>query len=180
VRTLLIANFFIVLTSMPYMMMLPGFVKQVLDGGPDKLGLLISITGIGSLAGSLVIASMPPKNRGKILLFGSGLLGVALIGFSLSNIFWVTAIIMVFIGLGQTTRMSLSNVLIQAYVEDEYRGRVMSIYMMEFSLMQFGVFAVGILASVIGIQYALTFTSVLLLIFLVYAYLFIPRLRNLD
>ena len=180
VLTLLTANFFIVLTSMPYMMMLPGFVKQVLDGGPDKLGLLISITGIGSLAGSLVIASMPAKNRGKILLFGSALLGFALIGFSLSNVFWVTAIIMVFVGLGQTTRMSLSNVLLQAYVEDAYRGRVMSIYMMEFSLMQFGVFAVGILASVIGIQYALTFTSILLLLFIAYAFVFIPRLRDLD
>ncbi len=180
VLTLLVANFFIVLTSMPYMMMLPGFVKEVLDGGAAKLGLLISITGIGSLAGSLVIASMPPKHRGKILLLGSGLLGVALIGFSLSNVFWLTAIIMVFIGLGQTTRMSLSNVLLQAYVEDEYRGRVMSIYMMEFSLMQFGVFAVGILASAIGIQYALTFTSVLLLVFIAYAWLFIPRLRELD
>ena len=180
IRTLLLVNFFIVLLSMPYMMMLAGFVKQVLDGGPDMLGLLMSITGIGSLVGSLVIASLPSRNRGKILLFGSMLLGVALIGFSMSSNLLLTAGIMVFVGVGQATRMSLTNVLIQSYVEDAYRGRVMSIYMMEFSLMQFGVFGVGMLAAMVGIQWALGLTSVALLLFTLYAFAFVPGVRDLD
>ena len=180
ILVLLTVQFFIVLTSMPYMMMMPGFVKEVLGGGPDKLGLLLSITGIGSLAGSLVVASMPARSRGKILLFGSALLGFALIAFSLSNVFWLSAVFMLFVGLGHATRMSLISVLLQAHVEDAFRGRVMSIYMMEFSLMQLGVFAIGILASMIGPQYALAFSSVLLLLVVAYAYLFVPRLRDLD
>jgi MFS family permease len=177
---LLMLNMVIVLFSMPYQMMLPGFVKEVLDGGPDRLGLLMSITGLGSLAGSLFIASLPSRGRGKLLLLGSMLLGIALVAFSASTWFWLTLIIMVFIGVGQSARMSLSNVLVQAYVDDAYRGRVMSIYMMEHSLVQFGTFIVGIIASLIGVQAALGGVALALFTSSLLVYMFVPRMRNLD
>ena len=179
VLAILGVNFAIVLFSMPYMMLLPGFVAEVLDGGPDKLGLLMTITGAGSVVGSLAIASMPSRRRGLVLLLSSVLLGVALIGFSVSTSFIVTAVLMVFIGLGQTGRMSLSNVLLQAYVEDQYRGRVMSVYMMEFGIVSFGVFGVGILAALIGVQWAIGATAVALTITSLVALLY-PRIRDLD
>ena len=179
VLTVLSANFIIVMFSMPYMMLLPGFVADVLHGGPDQLGLLMAITGIGSLAGSLAIASMPSRNRGRILLLSSLLLGVTLIAFSLSRSFALTAALMVLIGLGQTGRMSLSNVLLQAYVHDAYRGRVMSVYMMEFSIVSFGVFAVGVLAAFVGIEWAIGGTAVALAAVSA-AGLFYPPLRDLD
>ena len=179
-RTVLIINFLFVLCSMPYMQMLPGFVDDVLEGGPGTLGLLMSITGIGSLAGSLVVASLPSRRRGRLLIFGAGFLGVALIAFSLSTTVAVTAVIMVFIGIGQSARMSLSNVIIQTKVEDEYRGRVMSLYMMEMSLTQFGSFGVGILASIFGVQAALGGAAAMLIVIAVCSYLFVPRLRDLD
>ncbi|HJM89435.1 MAG TPA: MFS transporter [Dehalococcoidia bacterium] len=179
VRVVLIANFVIVLFSMPYMMLLPGFVADVLNEGPDKLGLLMTLTGLGSVAGSLLIASMPNKNRGKILLGSSVLLGVALIAFVLSRSLLLTAVIMIPIGLGQTGRMSLSNVLLQAYVDDAYRGRVMSVYMMEFSIVSFGVFGVGLLSSVIGVDWAIGMTAVGLTI-VATAGFFTHHLRDLD
>ena len=180
VFAVLAANFVIVLFSIPYMMMLPGFVADILDGGPDQLGLLMAITGVGSLAGSLAIASMPSRNRGKILLISSLVLGIALIAFSLSRSIWLTAGIMIVIGLGQTGRMSLSNVLLQAYVEDAYRGRVMSVYMMEFAVVSFGVFFVGILSSIVGVDYAIGATAVALTVVSLGALLFYPRLRDLQ
>ena len=54
---LLGCNFLMVFFSLTYFMLLPGFAKDVLAAGPDRLGLLISIAGIGSLLGSLYIAS---------------------------------------------------------------------------------------------------------------------------
>ena len=180
VLTLLVVNLVIVLFSMPYMMLLPGFVAEVLGGGAGQLGLLMTVSGVGALAGSLVIASMPARNRGKILLLSSVVLGVALVAFSASQWLWLTALIMVVIGVAQTGRMSISNVLLQAYVENEYRGRVMSIYMMEFGIVSFGVFFVGILASIVGGSYAIGGTAVALIIVSVGVLLFVPRLRNLD
>ena len=180
VLALLLVNLVIVLFSMPYMMLLPGFVADVLGGGPDQLGMLMTVSGVGALAGSLVIAAMPARNRGMILLLSSLVLGVALIVFSASHWLWLTSLIMVVIGVAQTGRMSISNVLLQAYVEDEYRGRVMSIYMMEWGIVSFGVFFVGILASLIGADFAIGGTAVALIAVTLGVLLFYPRLRNIQ
>lgn len=72
---LLGCNFLMVFFSMTYFMLLPGFAKDVLDAGPDRLGLLISVSGVGSLAGSLLIASMTNNNRARVLLSGALLPG---------------------------------------------------------------------------------------------------------
>jgi MFS family permease len=177
---LLAVNFFIVLVSMPYMQMMAGFVKDVLDAGPGQLGLLLSITGIGSLAGSLVIASMPNRGRGRVYLLSSLLLGAALVVFAASRWLWLTAIVMIVIGVGQAGRMSLSNVLLMAYTRRSYQGRVMSLHMMEFSLVSFGTFLVGILAAVIGVQWAIGATAVALILVSLYCLRFVPTVRDLP
>ncbi|MDP6605979.1 MAG: MFS transporter, partial [Dehalococcoidia bacterium] len=59
IMTLLLTSLAMVIFSMPYQMMLPGYVLDVLGGGPEMVGLLMSITSVGSLGATLVIASMP-------------------------------------------------------------------------------------------------------------------------
>jgi MFS family permease len=179
ILTILLVNIMMVLFSMPYMQMLPGFVKEVLHGGPGLQGLLTSVTGVGSLAAALVIASLPSKRRGMILIWGSVLLGVALIAFSASSSIAITLPVMLFIGVGQAVRMSLSNVLVQSYTDDQYRGRVMSIYMMEMSLVQISTFFVGILAAAVGVQWARGVTSALLVALALGTFVFSPRMRRL-
>ena len=61
-------------------MLLPGFAKDVLNAGPDDLGLLISLSGIGSLLGSLYVASFGNRKRARLLLIGGLLMGVSLLG----------------------------------------------------------------------------------------------------
>lgn len=180
VFVLLLVNFFIVLMSMPYMQMMAGFVKEVLGAGPEQLGVLWSVTGIGSLAGSLAIASMPSRGRGKVFLISALILGIALLAFAVSTWFWVTAAIMVFVGVGQAGRMSLGNILVMDYTAPEYQGRVMSVFMMEFSLVSFGTFLVGILASIFGIQWAIGGTALALVAVAIVGLLWVPRLRDLP
>jgi MFS family permease len=180
VRTILLVNVMLILMAMPYMFLLPGFVADVLNEGPSKLGLLLSATGAGSLFGALLIASLPPKRRGLLFILSSAAQGVGLLAFSASTWFWVTMPIMVFMGIGQAGRQSFSNVLIQTYVDDDYRGRVMSIYMLQFSLTSFGTFFVGLLAAVVGAQVALGATSVTMIVIALGALVFAPRLRKLD
>ena len=180
VMALLMINFFIVLMSMPYMQMLAGFVKEVLHGGPEQIGFLISTTGIGALVGSLVVASMPNRGRGKVFLVSALILGVALIGFVTSTSIWLTAVIMLAVGFGQAGRMSLGSILIMSYTKPEFQGRVMSVYMMEFSLVSFGTFAVGILAEMVGIQWAIGSTAVALVLVSIYGLFLMPRVRDLP
>ncbi|XOV87058.1 MAG: MFS transporter [Pseudomonadota bacterium] len=176
---LLGCNFLMVFFSMTYFMLLPGFAKEVLDAGPDRLGLLISISGVGSLAGSLVIASMSNRNRARVLLSGALLLGVALLFFAMSTNYWLSVCLLTLVGLGQSARMSLSNVLIQSYVDDHFRGRVMSIYMLEMSVLSICIYPISIVADLIGPQWAVG-VSAAGLICLVLVLFCVPAYRDLD
>jgi MFS family permease len=174
-------NILVVLTAMPYMFLLAGFVQDVLNSGADSLGLLQSVSGIGALTGALVIASMPGRNRGAYYLLGSAFQGLMLLlAFAFSNSVLMMGAFMVLMGVGQSARQSLSNVLVQTYVDEEYRGRVMSVYMLQFSLSQFGAFLTGVLAAAMGPRVALGATSIALMVVALGAFAFIPRLRHLQ
>ena len=129
---------------------------------------------------SITLASLPNKKRGLMLLASCVLLGLALAGFAFSGHWYLSLGLMVFVGLGQTGRMTLSNTLVQYYVEDEYRGRVMSIYMMEFGLTSFGTFAAGAMAESIGPQWAIGGFAMALVVFSLLAITFLPSIRRLD
>jgi MFS family permease len=180
IRMLLGCNFFMVFFGMTYFMLLPGFAKDVLNAGPSRLGLLMSISGVGALIGSLIIASLPNQRRGLLLLLSTLLLAVGLIGFSLSTHYWLSVGLLALVGFGQAGRMSLSNVLIQAYVDDDYRGRVMSIYMLEFALLGISIYPIGLLANAMGPQIAVGGAGCALLIFALGLLLFVPSYRNLE
>ncbi len=179
-RTLLAVNLATVVLAMPYIIILPGFVETVFGGGAGSLGVLLSITGVGSLAGSLVIASLPDRRRGLLLMASSFLTGAGLFAFAVSSVFWLSALILVVVGVGTAGRLSLSNVLVQAYVEPRYRGRVMSIYMTQFSLLFIGAFFIGLLAEVYGVQQVMAAVALALMVTSLAVVAFVPRMRRLD
>ena len=176
----LVVTLVAVLLSMSYIYMLPFIAEDVLHVKEAQGGLLISISGVGAIVGSITLASLPNKKRGLMLLASCILLGLALTGFAFSGHWYLSLGLMVFVGLGQTGRMTLSNTLIQYYVEDAYRGRVMSIYMMEFGLTSFGTFAAGAMAESIGPQWAVGGFAMVLVVFYVLAMIFIPSVRRLE
>ena len=114
------------------------------------------------------------------MLAGAFVMGVALLGFSLSTALIITAPIMVVISIGQTFRMSLNSVLLQTYVDDNYRGRVMSVFMMEMGFVSLSTFIAGMLAAAFGPQVAIGGMAVILLFITVCVWIFVPRLRQLD
>jgi len=180
IRTLIAVNFLIVTVSMPYSMMLPGFVKDVLHEGSSQQGILMSISGVGAMVGSLFVASSSGMGRGKLFMTYATLLGFALIAFSLSTNFLVTMPIMLLIGAGTAGRMSLGQVLIQSYSADEYRGRVMAVWMMQFNLVAFGTFGAGMLAEWVGPQLAIGGMACWLVIAMALVAVFIPSFRKMD
>ena len=160
VSLVLVVNLALEVVAMPYFFLLPGFVDDVLGGGALAVGTLLSISGIGALAGSLLIASLPNRRRAWVMMLSSIVMGVALLGFSASTIYWVSAVFFTVVGFGQTARFAVSSVLIQAYTSDAYRGRVSSVYTLSWGLTSFGTFAVGLAADAIGPQVAFGSTAV--------------------
>lgn len=176
----LIFSFLTVILSMPYTMLMPVFADDILKVGATGLGVLLSVSGIGAVSGSLVLASLPNKKRGIILLVSSLFLAVALVGFSFSSTWYLSLGLIVLVGLGQSGRMTLSNALLQYYVKDEYVGRVMSLFLMQFGLSSFGTFAAGLLTEAMGVQWAVGGFAMVLVLIAVLALVFVPRLRKLD
>ena len=192
---------------MPYMMLLPIFTTDVitlektqlawmvdlplignylssfanlLTDSAFRLGLLMTISGIGALGGSFVIAYMGSSKRGMAFLYSVVLTGVSLLALSLSSWYFLSLLIIIPVGFGQAARMALSNALVQAYTEDSYRGRVMSIYMMEFGITNFGVFGISLLAEVVGVQWSIGTISALMVFIGLYYLMFVHSIRKLD
>ncbi len=180
ILVLLLMNFITSMLAMPYLQLLPGYVKDVYNLDAGYLGLMITVSGGGALIGALVIASLPPVRRGVLLIASAIVIGVALLLFSGTSVYWVGLVMMVFVGVGSAGRQALGQVLIHNYVENEYRGRVMSVYMTQFSVMSFGVFFIGLISEVIGVQMAIGGLAALLVVVSTAMLFMMPRLRQLD
>ncbi len=166
--------------AMPYIQLLPGFVKDVIGGGPVELGLLTAISGGGALFGALVIASLPERRRGLLLLASALLLGVSLIALSGSQAFWFAAIAIVFVGIGTAGRQAFSQILLHHYVENEFRGRVMALMMLQPGMMALGAFVIGVVAERAGIDIAMGALAVGLVGVAALLTVLSPRLRQLQ
>ncbi len=86
---------------------------------------------------------------------------------------------MIFVGLGDSGRRTLNNALIMEQVDDEHRGRVMGLYMMNFGLMPVGAIPIAGLAVAFGIREALALSAVLLTVIGLGFLLFARRVREL-
>ena len=176
----LIITLVLVVLSRPYQFLLPIFTDDILKVGATGLGVLLSVSGVGAMLGSLLLASIPNRRRGIMLLFAGLILGLALIFFSFSESWFLSLALIAIIGFGDTGRVALANTLVQYYVSDDYRGRVMSLLMMEFGIMSFGVFFSGLLAEAIGVQWSVGGLAMALTVISILALLFVRRVRNLD
>ena len=168
------------LLAMPFRFMLPVFVVDVYRLGPDAMGLLVSIMGGGSLAGSLFIASVRKSRRGMLLILGSFISGITLLLLALIPIYAAAAFLMVFLGIGDAARRTLNQSLIMEEVEDQYRGRVMSVFMINFGLMPLGVLPAGAIAEAMGGQFAVGLLALLLLGVTALIFITQKRLREMP
>jgi len=176
----LIFNLLAVVLSLPYEQLLPVFVDDILKVGAGGLGVLVSASGIGAMAGSFIVASLPNKKRGLMLLGSIIFLGLAIIVFSFSKSWTLSLIAMVFIGLGQAGRLTLGNTLAQHYCRESYRGRIMGIYDMQMSFPGLAVFAIGFLSDAIGVEWSVGGFAILLVVSSLVIAIKVPRLRRLD
>ncbi len=150
------------LFGMPLNTLLPAFNEDILGGGSDDLGLLLSAMGIGAITGSLMLASAGElKHKGVWLIatyFGWAVATAAL-GLT-GTLPFALAVVAVF-GWMWAWNMALNRGLIQMQVDMHMRGRVMSIDMMSHGLMPLGMIPIGWVADTFGVATALGVSGVL-------------------
>ena len=104
--------------------------------------------GVGSLFGSLVIAGLTKtSHRGWVLLATSLLSGIAILLAAATTSSGVALVIMVVLGIGESGRRALNASLIMEETDDEYLGRVMGVYMLNFGLIPLGAIPLGFIAQ---------------------------------
>ena len=163
VLVLMVTGLATALFAMPFRMLMPIFVVEIYDRGPDAMGLMVSGLGLGSLAGALFIAAAGAWKRGLMLIAGIFVTGIGLILVALVPFYAVALGLMVLMGLGDGARMTLNQALIIEVADPPFRGRVMSIFMMNFALMPLAVLPAGVAAEFLGAQIVIAVLAALLL-----------------
>jgi len=167
--------------AMPYTAMLPVLARDVFKVDATGLGILMSIMGAGSLAGSLALAiwtALP--RRGVLVLLSVLIFSLGTIALARSDSFATACMAMGVIGVANAFNMSLGNTLIQELVPDALRGRVSSSYMMTFGLMPLGSLAVGMIAEVSGAPLAIGLGGAVSVVAVILVAIFVPELRELE
>jgi predicted MFS family arabinose efflux permease len=140
------------LLGMPYAVLMPVFAREILHGGPKALGILMSSVGIGAIIGAFILAGREsPKGLGRLVGRATGLFGLALVLFALSDWFMLSMIILALAGFGMVTALAGTNTLLQTLTTDAMRGRVMSLHgIMFMGMSPFGAFLAGAGAARFG------------------------------
>jgi len=135
-----------------YVILMPIFAQEILRSGSVGLAILMSANGLGALAGALNLARLKQVESHLRILKGSVIIFfVSVMLFSLSRYLWLSALLLVMAGYGGASSMSMANTLLQISTPDEFRGRLMGVFMMMFSgLMPFGNLVSGSLAHFFG------------------------------
>jgi MFS family permease len=168
------------LIGMPYAVLMPVFARDILHGGPQTLGLLVGMAGVGALFGAGYLASR--KNvigLTRIIPVAASIFSLGLIIFSFSTVLWFSLVTVTLLGFGMMLHMASSNTLLQTVVDEDKRGRVMSLYTMAFlGLTPFGSLLTGSLASRIGVQLTLALCGLLCLFFAFCFTFLLPEIRR--
>ena len=156
--------FLMTMLCFPLIVFLPVFAKDVFHGGPGDFTILLCSSGAGSVLGALAVATMDKlKNRGRIALLLLVVLGVLMLGFSLSKIFVLSAFLLFLSGGVLMGVFASISSLVQLITPNDMRGRVMSVYNVAFrGGMPFGSLAVGLLSVRFSAPAVLAVNGVLL------------------
>jgi MFS family permease len=152
IRTILFFLSWLSLVATANTTLMPVFARDILHGDSKTYGFLMAAIGVGAIIGAIFLASRRSVlGLGRIIAIASGIFGIGLISFSLSHTLWLSILLLSLIGFGMMVHMASSNTILQTMVDDDKRGRVMSLYVMAFmGMAPFGSLAGGSLAGRIG------------------------------
>jgi MFS family permease len=181
IRALLLLSALVSFFGMQYTVLAPVFAEEILKGGAETLGFLMAASGVGALFSGIYLATRQTVvGLGKLIVLGPGILGIGLIGFALSRLLPLSLLTMLFVGCGTIIQIAGSNTVLQTIVDEDKRGRVMSLYTMSFlGIIPFGNLVGGALAEKIGAPYTLIIDGIVCILGSIYFAKQLPALRKL-
>ncbi|MEH2259951.1 MFS transporter [Nostoc sp.] len=152
IRSVLIGSALVCCVWGFYLALGPIFAKEILQGGPNTFGFLMTASSLGTLAGGIYLTKHGNVlESGKVLALGICFMGISLIVFALSRVFWLSLLSLFAAGFGFILQIIAGRTLLQLLVSDENRGQITDLYVMASTgAVPIGNLIAGTLASKIG------------------------------
>ena len=181
IRSILILSALVSLMGMQYTVLVPIFADKILGGNVQTLGFLMAASGVGALFGGIYLISRQTViGLGKLVIIGPISLGIGLIIFALSRFLPLSLGAMFLMGLGTILQIAAGNTIVQTIVDDDKRGRVMSLYTMSFlGVTPFASLLGGTLATYIGATNTLLIAGVSCILGALFFIRQFPELRTI-
>jgi MFS family permease len=137
-------------------LLVPLFITNVLHRGATGLGFLFAASGIGTVAGSLLVASFGDyRRKGPLLVSANAAWVIALVMFALTRGFTEAFVMLLLMAAAQSVFSTLVITLMQGAVEAKMRGRIMSLNtLLIMGVRPLGDFPVSVATSFFGIANA--------------------------
>lgn len=177
----LLMGFVPIVIAMPYRSFFPVFQERVYHVGDGWLGVMGAAMAVGALVGALGVASLSNTSRRSLIQLVGGLgFGVTLILFAAAPNLTLGLVALLFVGLASNGYWALNNTLVLTNADPEYYGRVMSTYMISWSVMPFVALPESALADALGVQTLVASIGVVLIVALLAIAVLLPGHRQLQ
>lgn len=181
VRSILIMVGMVSFLGVNFVVVLPIFSNEILHGDANTLGILMAASGVGSLVAAVQLSlRREVRGLGRLIAIAPIIYGLGMIAFAGSRSIWLSALLLVVIGFGSLLQSASSNTVIQTLVQDEMRGRVMSIYIMSFlGMLSFGNLFQGALVDAIGAPTTVAVNGIICVMAAIFFARQLPKLRRM-
>ncbi|MCB5190836.1 MFS transporter [Methylobacillus arboreus] len=162
--------------------MLPMFIHDVFNHGPEGLGILRAAPAVGAIATGIWLTHHPVnRHAGRILLMAVAGFGLSIIAFALSGSFWLAAFLLLISGICDGVSVIVRTTIMQLVTPDEMRGRVSAINGIFIgSSNELGAFESGMAARLLGLVPSVIFGGAMTIAVVGAVAKFAPRLRRLN
>ena len=178
---LMVLSFILNVAFIPVPALLPAYTTAVLHSEANVGGYLLAAQGAGGVTATVLIASLGfVMKKGQVGLVALVVGSAAVLILAQSHWLLLSLAMLVVLGVSQTSFIVTNQVLVQAMVPDTLRGRVTSIYMLEFGVAPLAILLIGLLMDLLSVSGALTIVASVSLASALFFLLTFRRVRNLE
>jgi MFS family permease len=180
IRALIIFMGMVSMIGVPYTVLMPVFAKEILHGGADTLGMLTGASGFGALIAALMLANRKQVlGLGRWVIMGSGVFGMGIVLLSFTKNVPLSLAASAVVGFGMVTQMGAMNIILQSLLDEDKRGRVMSLYTLAFmGMMPLGSLLAGWSGEHLGVSRTIFYCGALTLVAAIWLAAQMPQLRE--
>jgi predicted MFS family arabinose efflux permease len=162
--------------------LIPEIAHTILKVGPEGFGWLNAATDIGSISSIIFMTRFPlRRNQGKILFFAVAGFGACVIGFGLSEVYWMAFVFLLVSGMLDGISVIIRGTIFQLTTPDSMRGRVSSVNSMFInSSNELGMFESGFTSRLMGAGPSIIFGGTMTILVVIITWFLAPILRKMK